>query len=54
MENEQYKIQGKVHYIGHLILIKVMINSEIIVQSMNFNGPENIALKYIEHKLLEV
>lgn len=35
-------------------MIKVMISSEIIVQSMNFNGPENIVLKYIKHKLLEV
>lgn len=37
-----------------MILIKVMINSEIIVQSMNFNGLENIALEYIKHKLLKV
>lgn len=31
-----------------------MINSEIAVWSMNFNGLENIGLKCIKHKLSEV
>ena len=37
-----------------MILIKVMINNEVKVCSMNFNGPKNIALKYIKHKLFEM
>lgn len=32
-----------------MILIKVIINNEVIVQSMNLNGAKNIPLKYIKH-----